>query len=154
MAFSPVTVSDTVVRVDLNVSEVLGDALVPEYVVYADLNQTSPGNAPVVYNMECVMQGLTNLFNTRPGERLFRPPIGSAMHTIVFKPINDTTSLLLKQILINSVEKWEPRVQVIRNRTRITPQPDLYGYDISVWYQALGLSAEALQYKSFYYVGN
>ena len=154
MAFFPVTVSETVIRVDSNVSDVLGDNSVPEYVVYADINQSSPGDAPVIYNMEAVMQGLSNLFHTRPGERLFRPSIGSALHTIVFKPINDTTSILLKQILINAVEKWEPRVQVVRNLTKITPQPDSFGYDISVVYKVLGLSAEMFQYKSFYYVGN
>ena len=149
-SFSPISAPSTTTTLSINVSDVIDRDAAEEFVVYRDLNQESSGKDPMLVNMDAVAQALSNLFNTRPGERIFRPNFGSDLEAILFQPIDEATTLRLKQLLIKSVEQWEPRVRVDRRLTEITPQPDDNGYDIFIIYQILGIPEEYFEFQGFY----
>ena len=149
MGFAPVTVKEEKVYVTINVSDVLEDPLVSNsYMLYTDLNQESPGEYPLLYNMDSVMQAVSNLLNTQPGERLFRPTFGADIRSILFQPINESTSLRLTQIFIGAIEQWDYRIRVVRNYSRVTPVPDENLYQIYVVYQVLGITDQTYAYEA------
>jgi phage baseplate assembly protein W len=124
----------------------------PTRIQYADLNQATPSLSPLVIDMAAVLQGVRNLFSTRPGERLFRPQVGTNLLGVIFQPIDNITSLQIKQLMITAVEQWEPRVSVDRQNTRITPVPEEEGYDIVIVYRVAGVPDQTFEYRSFYEV--
>ena len=149
MSFSPVTVKEERVYVTFNVSEYLEDPLISDsYILYSDLNQESPGENPIRYNMDSVMQALANILNTQPGERLFRPTFGANLLSVLFQPINEGTSIRLKQILMVSIEQWDTRIKVNRNLSTITPLPDDNAYEIYMVYEISGIQEQTYAYEA------
>jgi phage baseplate assembly protein W len=61
-----------------------------------------------------VRQAILMLLATRPGERVMRPHYGCNLHRLVFSPNDDTTAGLAIHYVRQVIERWEPRVEVIR----------------------------------------
>lgn len=51
---------------------------------------------------------------TAPGERPMRPEFGCRIHDYVFAPINDTTIGSIVHVVERAMERWEPRIDVLR----------------------------------------
>ena len=51
---------------------------------------------------------------TAPGERVMRPEYGCDLFKLVFAPCDDTTAGLAIHYVRQAVERWEPRVEVVR----------------------------------------
>jgi phage baseplate assembly protein W len=122
------------------------DELIQRYysgtIVYQDLNTENVLDDIYIYNMQVMVQSVLNMLYTEPGERLFRPSFGSSLNSIVFAPINAATSARLKQILINSIETWDPRITVNRSLSRVIPLSDEMAYEIHVLYEVPSLLLE------------
>ena len=74
-----------------------------------------PGGAiDTVADDEAVRQSLLMLISTRPGERVMRPEYGCDLHRLVFAPNDDTTAGLAIHFVRQAVERWEPRVEILR----------------------------------------
>ncbi len=121
-------------------------------IVYKELNQKNTGDDVFLYNIDVITQSVFNAIFTSPGERLFRPTYGASLNRILFRGINVATSLLLKQILIISMEQWEPRIQVNRALSTITPMPDDNMYDIHMVYEVPSLVQGYLSFDAYYKV--
>ena len=63
---------------------------------------------------EAVRQSILLLLSTIPGERVMRPTYGCHLHRLVFWPNDDTTAGLAIHYVRRAVERFEPRVEVIR----------------------------------------
>ena len=61
-----------------------------------------------------VRQAILLLLSTRPGERVMRPTYGCDLHRLVFSPNDDTTAGLAIHYVRQALERWEPRIEVIR----------------------------------------
>lgn len=61
-----------------------------------------------------VRQGLLMLLSTRLGERVMRPDYGCRLSDLVFAPNDDTTAGLAIHYVRRAIERWEPRVEVLR----------------------------------------
>ena len=61
-----------------------------------------------------VRQALLLLLSTRPGERVMRPEYGCDLSPLIFAPKDDTTAGLAMHFVRRAVERWEPRVQIVR----------------------------------------
>ena len=61
-----------------------------------------------------VRQALLLLLTTRPGERVMRPNYGCDLHRLVFSPNDKTTCGLALHYVRQAIERWEPRVELIR----------------------------------------
>ena len=72
------------------------------------------GAIDTVTDDEAVRQSLLMLISTRPGERVMRPEYGCDLHRLVFSPNDDTTAGLAIHFVRQAVERWEPRVEILR----------------------------------------
>jgi Bacteriophage baseplate protein W len=72
------------------------------------------GGIDTVSDDEAIRQSLLLLISTRPGERVMRPEYGCDLYRLVFSPNDDTTAGLAIHFVRQAVERWEPRVEVIR----------------------------------------
>jgi uncharacterized protein len=61
-----------------------------------------------------VHQAILLLLSTRPGERVMRPGYGCNLHRLVFSPNDDTTAGLAIHYVRQALDRWEPRIDVIR----------------------------------------
>ena len=55
---------------------------------------------------------ITNLIKTIPGERLGQPGFGSDLHSILFEPMNEDFSDILKDSIRTSLETWLPYINI------------------------------------------
>jgi phage baseplate assembly protein W len=72
------------------------------------------GAIDTVADDEAIRQSLLLLISTRPGERIMRPEYGCDLYRLVFSPNDDTTAGLAIHFVRQAVERWEPRVEILR----------------------------------------
>jgi hypothetical protein len=72
------------------------------------------GGIETVVDDEAIRQSLLLLISTRPGERVMRPEYGCDLSRLVFSPNDDTTAGLAIHFVRQAVERWEPRVEILR----------------------------------------
>jgi len=72
------------------------------------------GGIDTVADDDAIRQSLMLLISTRPGERVMRPEYGCDLSRLVFAPNDDTTAGLAIHFVRQAVERWEPRVEVLR----------------------------------------
>ena len=76
-----------------------------------------------------IRQSLTNLFNTKPGDRLTNPYFGLNLSTFLFDPITKITADLIGRSIIDGVGQFEPRVDLAQ--LDVVGRPDLNQYKIN-----------------------
>ena len=72
------------------------------------------GRIAMVDGPESVRQSLFLLLTTIPGERVMRPTYGCPLHRLIFSPNDHTTAGLAMHYVRQAVERWEPRVEILR----------------------------------------
>ena len=60
-------------------------------------------------NSEAVKRSVRNLILTQKGERFFQPNIGSDIQRMLFEPISEYTSEVLKSLIMETIKNHEPR---------------------------------------------
>ena len=91
----------------------------------------------VVKNDNAIKQAVRNLIMTTPGEKPFQPLVGSNISQLLFEPLDDFTEDAIRQEIINTINRFEPRVrletvEVIGNFSKNT-------FDVSVEYRIVGI---------------
>lgn len=76
------------------------------------LSVSNRGGIEMLEGHESVRQAILMLLATRPGERVMRPNYGCNLHRLVFAPNNDTTAGLAIHYVRQTMERWEPRVEI------------------------------------------
>lgn len=88
----------------------------------AGLRFAASGGIEMVQYNESIRQALLLLFSTRPGERVMRPDYGCDIHRLVFSPNDDTTAGLAIYYVQRAIDRWEPRIDVLRLDAGRDPQ--------------------------------
>ena len=78
------------------------------------LHVSPTGGLALVAGDAAVRQAILLLLSTRPGERVMRPQYGCSLHRILFWPNDNTTAGLAIHYVRQAIERWEPRVQIVR----------------------------------------
>lgn len=60
-------------------------------------------------NSEAIKRSVRNLILTSRGERMFQPNIGSNIQSVLFEPMSDYTSDVLRELIIETIRNHEPR---------------------------------------------
>ncbi|GAB4152896.1 MAG: GPW/gp25 family protein [Candidatus Promineifilaceae bacterium] len=77
--------------------------------------QLSPsGGIAMVADEASVRQAILLLLSTRPGERIMRPTYGCELYRLIFSPNDDTTAGLAIHYVRRALERWEPRIEILR----------------------------------------
>jgi phage baseplate assembly protein W len=104
-----------------------------------DLNLTLLQNNDVakVLDINAVRQSVKLLVLTMFNERLFQPNIGSPIFGLLFSPIDDITTELIKQSILQVLDNNEPRIIV--NELVVTPNSDQNSYAITLYFTIINL---------------
>ena len=81
---------------------------------FAGLHVTARGAIDLVTDNDAVRQAILLLLSTVPGERVMRPDYGCELHRLVFSPNDDTTAGLAIYYVRRALERWEPRIDILR----------------------------------------
>ena len=62
---------------------------------------------------EEIAQSVRMILTTRPGERPCRPEFGTDLDRFAFESMDTTTCSLIRQEVVDSLQRWEPRIWMI-----------------------------------------
>ena len=86
-------------------------------------------------NEKAIAQAVKNLVLTDPGERFYRPDLGTGLSQSLFDLIDNISAAQVASYVENTIRNYEPRV----NLTNVTVQPDseLNGFNATKSIQSL-----------------
>jgi phage baseplate assembly protein W len=90
------------------------------------------GDLLTVTNSAAVRQSIRSLINTSFGERLFQPRIGGSLRNLLFEPIDEITALEIRDRLIETLRKHEPRIGTLF--VDVSSDADGNSYTVNVEY--------------------
>ncbi|MCX8008237.1 MAG: GPW/gp25 family protein [Patescibacteria group bacterium] len=108
-----------------------------------DLNMTlHPMKKDVmpVYDAEAVKRSLKNLILISIFERKLNPWAGSLVYTQLFENITPTTQPILKKLIENVVENYEPRVEL--KNVVVNAEPDQNFLEVFIIFRIINLPEE------------
>ena len=72
--------------------------------------------------MDAVKQSIKNLVLTNKMERPFQPTIGCDIRKLLFENISPTTIIMAKQTIVETLERHEPRCNIINVKASADPE--------------------------------
>lgn len=63
-------------------------------------------------SLDQVKSDLLCLLLTNPGERVMLPDFGTPLRELIFEPNDEILNTRAKEMIINSIKLWEPRITV------------------------------------------
>ena len=107
--------------------------------------QVNPLNFDLIAlkNESAIARSVRNLVLTQRGERPFSPTLGSGVNGLLFENMDDLTSSVLRDEIIEVITNYEPRVELID--VTVTALPDENAMNVRVQYLIIGIEAPAQQ---------
>jgi phage baseplate assembly protein W len=62
---------------------------------------------------DAVKTAIKHLIRTKNFERAFHPEIGTQVHSLLFENFSSAVKLAMERTIVDSIEKYEPRVRLI-----------------------------------------
>ena len=87
----------------------------------AGLRISPQGGVEMVEEQASVRQAIFLLLSTVPGERVMRPDYGCLLYRLIFSPNDETTAGLAIHYVRRAIDRWEPRIDVVRLDARRNP---------------------------------
>tara|TARA_R100000027_G_scaffold32734_1_gene23962 strand:+ start:212 stop:613 length:402 start_codon:yes stop_codon:yes gene_type:complete len=87
-------------------------------------------------NATAISRSIRNIVFTTPGEKFFQPTFGSRVSQMLFENMDEITSLTIRDEIENSINKFEPRVNL--KSVRVFPDFDGNQYDVVITYEIIG----------------
>jgi phage baseplate assembly protein W len=115
--------------------------------IYSDLNQSTPTEKVLKYDLNSIMQSLSNILNTRKTERIFNPEFGASLEDYLFEPMDDLTALSIKSTILVEVGKYEPRVKVLPGKSSVIADYDNNRYDVILAFEIIGLGDQTFEFQ-------
>ena len=73
---------------------------------------TARGLLATQRGVDQIKADLLQLLLTNPGERVMLPGFGTPLREIIFEPNDATSSEQVRDMIINSIRTWEPRITI------------------------------------------
>jgi len=110
--------------------------------------QANPLNEDLIAlkNANAIARSVRNIVFTLPGEKFFEPSFGSRITQSLFENIDEITASVITDELRESIENYEPRVQLID--VKAFPDYDNNAFDVTIVYEIIGIEipAQELQF--------
>lgn len=94
-----------------------------------------------VKNETAIARSIRNLIYTYPGEKFFNPDLGSRVSRQLFENFSDITAINIQSEIENTIQNYEPRVDLIR--VRVKPNFDNLQYNVTIQYRIVGINVPA-----------
>lgn len=85
-----------------------------------------------------IVNSINNIFNTTPGQKILSPEFGINLVGWLFEPVSEFRAREIGQVIIENIERYEPRV-LVTNVTVLT-DPENHAYQIKLSIQIPGLN--------------
>jgi phage baseplate assembly protein W len=94
---------------------------------------SADGDIPPTDSLESLRQSVFNILNTRPGTRPLNPEFGCNFDVYLFEPFDNETASYIGDRAINSLERFEPRIQVLK--ATVIMDEENQEYQIQIFYR-------------------
>ena len=91
---------------------------------------------PVLKNANAIRRSVRNLVQTIPGERFFRPNLGSSVYDSLFDLMDFGTATLIESEIITTLDNFEPRVSNVQ--VQVDPRYDQNNFDVTIFFDIVG----------------
>ena len=92
----------------------------------------STGDLSTVKKSTAINRSIQNLLSTKINERLFQPNTDNGIEILLFENFNQLTTSRLEQAIAKTIEKYEPRAQVLN--ITVKPDEESNAYLVSITY--------------------
>ena len=92
----------------------------------------SHGDLSTVKKSTAINRSIRNLLSTKMNERLFQPNVDSGLEILLFENFNKLTSSRLEEAITYTINKYEPRAEVIN--VTVHANQDENAYEINITY--------------------
>ena len=110
--------------------------------------QANPLNEDLIAlkNANAIARSVRNIVFTTPGEKFYEPLFGSRITESLFENIDEITASIIIDELRESIENYEPRVELID--VKAFPNYDNNAFDVTIVYEIVGIEipAQELQF--------
>ena len=105
--------------------------------------QANPLNEDLIAlkNANAIARSIRNIVFTTPGEKFFDPSFGSRITESLFENIDEITATIIVDEIRESIENYEPRVQLID--VLVFPNYDNNAFDVTIIYEIIGIEVPA-----------
>jgi phage baseplate assembly protein W len=90
-----------------------------------------------VTGSDAVRRAIRTLLSIRVGEVPFLPTFGCNLEALLFEPIDAGTTAQIEQMLLATIQGFEPRAQI--TSLTVTPSPDENHYQVDLEVQLINL---------------
>lgn len=102
---------------------------------YKDFNllfTTNPATGDITKKTdeEAIKASIRNLIQTKNFERPFHPEIGSQIFSLLFENFTPVIAQVMKKTILDTIEKFEPRVSVLDIKIQERPDSNELSVDI------------------------
>jgi phage baseplate assembly protein W len=87
----------------------------------------------VDYDVMAIRNSLINILTNRPGDKVLNPLFGCRIDAYLFEAITDFKASMLGKELLNTIETYEPRIEVLN--VSVQPMRDIQTYYIKLVYK-------------------
>ena len=107
--------------------------------------QANPLNSDLIAikNETAISRSIRNIVFTLPGEKFFNENFGSRVSKSLFENVDEISASIIKDEIENSINNYEPRVQLIEVQT--IPDYDNGAIDVIINYRIIGVDVPAQQ---------
>jgi phage baseplate assembly protein W len=84
------------------------------------------------FDLAAIRNSLQNLFNTIPGQRFLFPDYGLDLYQWLFSPITEANGQALGNKIYSTINKYEPRVNVVSVEVQLDPDNNQYNINIII----------------------
>ena len=86
----------------------------------------SHGDLSTVKKSTAISRSIRNLLSTKMNERLFQPNVDNGIEILLFENFNDLTSSRLEKAIKSTIDKYEPRADVINITVKAEEEDNAY----------------------------
>jgi phage baseplate assembly protein W len=103
---------------------------------------TNPLNSDIVdiKNETAIARSVQNLVLTIRGERFFNQTLGSNVYNSLFENVDLISAATIQSQIEEVIRNYEPRVDL--QTVIVNPNQNLDGYDITIYYDIIGIEAQ------------
>ena len=100
---------------------------------------------PVLKNANAIRRSVRNLVQTIPGERFFRPNLGSSVYDSLFDLMDFGTATLIESEIITTLSNFEPRVANVQ--VQVEPRYDQNNFDVTIFFDIVGSALPSQEFS-------
>ena len=90
-------------------------------------------------NENAIARSIRNLVITEPGERPFKPVLGSNVYYLLFENFDSQTAYAIQSQIETTIQNFEPRVDL--KEVSVVADPDNHEFNVTINYTIVGIDA-------------